>query len=77
MSDEEDWPDELTLEGASFLIIAIRQGFDREGKMRYAMRHENGEPVRIMRAQYHRNSVGIAFNSPRGPVAFDFKMENE
>lgn len=77
MEDEDAWPDEISMQGGTFLIVAIKLGRDKDGKMRYAMRFDNGEPVRLSRVQYRRTTCGLAFNTRIGPVVFDFAMEEE
>lgn len=72
-----DWPEQIGLRGADFHIVAIQLGMDRNGRMRYAMRFENGEPVRLTRMQYRRSSCGLVFASELGPVVFEFDIENE
>lgn len=77
MAEADDWPAEIPLRGVRFEIIAIKKGFDREGRMRYAMRYADGKSVKIVRMQMHRGHVGMSFNTEIGIVAFDFAIENE
>lgn len=77
MSDER-FPDSITVDGARFRILAVKQGRDRDGRaMRYRMEYEGGGLVLVDRVQMRRGSIGLIFTTPFGDATFDFKLEGK
>lgn len=72
---DEGWPDQVGLHGQNFHIIAVRLGKDATGKMRYAMRFEDGTPVRVNKVEYRKSRCGLTFMTELGLMTFEFSTE--